>query len=514
MPTQRKTTKKTKRAPARVKEKITRNEMVQYVKQNAELLSRSMLGNRLGVSFGGERDLYESFGYPRYPTFQDYQNLYDRGGLAQRIIKKHCDSTWNKVPVLIDGEARSDSLDEGATEFLKAWDALQKKLGVIQVMRQADIMCNIGRYSVLFLGSSGKSYADTVKKGGGLFFLNAFNEVQASISSLIQDPKNEMYGMPQTYTITFNNDEIGLENPGGSLVHYTRAIHIAEDKLGSRLYGTPRLKAPLNRLLDLEKTTGGGAEAAWLAVWGGMLFTTQEGARIPDEGSAEGQQIDEQMRKFYNKMQRYAMLEGVDVNNIGVQNVSVKDIYDTLKTDLAGTVGIPQRILFGAERGELASSQDQQEWNGAIDSRRTNYAEPEILRPFIKWCVDFNVLPMPKSGLDKYGIEWYPVYSMSQMEQAQYGNALAQGASTVSGGAVEQAMDVNEWRSKVGLPPRTPEDFDEILDLEIKEDKKKLEVTQEQFKLTGGLEDRKDKEGKKDDKKELPFNKVKDKANA
>jgi len=476
---------KSKRSPAKVKQTVTQNEMIQYVKQNADLLSRSMLQNRLGVSFNGERDLYESFGYPRFPTFQDYMNIYERGGLGQRIIKKHCDSTWNKVPILIDGEVRSDSLDEDATEFLTAWDALQKKLGVIQVMRQADIMCNIGRYSVLFLGASGNSYADPVKKGGGLFFLNAFNEVQASILNLIQDPKNEKFGMPDSYSVTFNNDDIALEIPGGNKVHHTRIIHVAEDKLGSRIYGTPRLKAPLNRLLDLEKTTGGGAEAAWLAVWGGMIFTTQENARIPSETSLEGKQLDEQMRKYFHRMQRYAVMEGLDVNNMGVQNVSIKDIYDTLKEDLSGTVGIPQRILFGSERGELASSQDMQEWNGTIDSRRINYAEPEVFRPFIKWCVDFGVLPPPKSGLDNYGIEWFPVYSMSQMEQATYGNLLAQGASAISGGAPEQAMDVNEWRSKVGLPPRTEQDFDDILELEIEEDEKKMQPQLELAKVKG-----------------------------
>lgn len=489
MPTRTKVKNKTRRKEP----KLTRNELVNYVNQNADLLSRSMLQNRLGVSFNGERDLYETFGYPRNPSFYDYQNLYDRGGLAQRVIKKYCDSTWNRVPVLIDGEARSDSLDENATEFLKAWDALQKKLGVIQVMRQADIMCNIGRYSVLFLGASG-NYDTPVKKGGGLFFLNAFNEVQASITSLIQDPKNEKFGMPQTYTISFNNEDIVLEIPGGgNNVHHTRAIHIAEDKLGSRIYGTPRLKAPLNRLLDLEKTTGGGAEAAWLAVWGGMLFTTQEGARVPDETSPEGKQLDEQMRKYFHRMQRYAILEGLEVNNLGTQSVSIKDIYDTLKTDFAGTVGVPQRILFGAERGELASSQDMQEWNGNIDTRRTNYAEPEILRPFIKWCVDFNVLPMPQDGIDEYGIEWSPVYSMSQMEQAQYANALAQGASTITGGAPEQAMDVNEWRAKVGFPPRKEEEFEQILDDSLEQDKKKLELQQGQFdKKQKGEEDNKD----------------------
>jgi uncharacterized protein len=337
-------------------------------------------------------------------------------------------------------------------------------------MRQADIMCQIGQYSVLFLGASGDNYSEPAKKGDGLFYIAAYNENQSLIQKLISDPRIEKFGMPESYTIAFNEIDIGVAMPGGTNVHYTRAIHISEDRLGSRIYGTPRLQAPLNRLFDLEKVTGGGAEAAWLAVWGGMLFSTQEDIDIPSEDSEEGRYMAEQMQKYFHRMQRYAVIKGLDVNNLGTQTVDIEQIYNTLKTDFAGTVGIPQRILFGSERGELASTQDKEEWNGETDTRRTNFAEPEILDPFISWCVNMGVLSPPKSGEWKY--EWYPVYPMSKMEMATYANSLATGASTITGGVPEEALDPNEWRTSAGLPAREQE---ELEDIEEKEEERRKE---------------------------------------
>jgi len=451
------------------------------VLQNSQLLSRAMLGSRLGMQFGGDRDLYETFGYKRFPDFQDYQNLYDRHGLGHRVIKKYANSTWNRLPVLIDGEQRSDTLDKNATPFLKEWVTLAKRLGVVQVMRQADIMCQIGRYSILFLGASGEDYSKPVTKNDGLFYIAAYNENQSVIQRLISDPRNEKFGMPENYTVAFNEVDIGVAMPGGTNVHHTRAIHVAEDVLGSRIYGTPRLQAPLNRLFDLEKVTGGGAEAAWLAVWGGMLFSTQEGIDIPTEDSEEGKFMADQMQKYFHRMQRYAVLKGLDVNNLGTQTVNIEQIYNTLKTDFAGTVGVPQRILFGSERGELASSQDMEEWNSEIGSRRMNFAEPEILDPFIRWCIETGVLPAPENPDKEWKHEWYPVYSMTQIEKATYANSLATGANSISGGVPEVALDVNEWRTAAGLPAREDIGMD---------DESPLERTQRDFieKEEAGLE--------------------------
>jgi hypothetical protein len=419
--------------------------------QNAAALSRSMLANRLGTQFDGKRDLYESFGYPRYPQYEDYRNLYDRQGLATRAVEIFADDTWNVPPVLIDGESRSDKLDDKATPFVKEWDALAKRLSVWQILRQADVMLGFGRYSVVFMGAPGEDFSQPVDDNG-LFYLAAYDEQQATISELIQDTKIEKFGMPAAYTIAFNSQDAGLEMKGGNTVHHSRVIHASENRLGSRIYGRPRLQTILNRLFDAEKVTGGGAEAAWLAVYGGLLLLAREGAELPAKDSPEGKRLDEQIQNYIHKIQRYAALTDVDVHDMGVKEVRIRDIYDVLQDDLTASIGVPKRRFFGSEVGELASSQDMRTWNGKIQSRRTNFAEPELLKPFVDWCIAHKVITPPASG--DYAMEWTPVYTMTQIEEAQYAESVARGASAVTGGAPETAIDVNEWRRLIHLAPR------------------------------------------------------------
>lgn len=441
-------------------EDLQSQELVLQLFKNAQLISRAMLAGRLGMQFDGQRDLYKTFGYLQAPGYQDYRNLYDRQGIASRLVEKFANDTWNKPPVLIDGDVRSDQPDK-LTPFLEGWIELAERLRVYKILRQADIMLGFSRYAIIFMGTPGESFAQEAGSDGALFYLNAFDENQAAISEYITDTKNPKFGMPGVYAVNFNIDE-GVVMPGGGAVHHSRVLHITEDSLGSRVYGRPRLQTVINRLFDLEKVTGGGAEAAWLAVYKGVLISAREGAELPVKDSPEGRYFDEQISAFFNKMQRYAVLTDADVHPLGVDEVRIKDMYDALMTDIAGSKGIPQRILTGSERGELASSQDTQEWNSVIGSRRTNFAEPDVLRPFIQWCIAHLVIPAPTAG--KFGVEWQPVYPMSQKEEAEYANQVATGASTVTGGVPEEALGVNEWRNMIHLPPRTPEQMDEARD--------------------------------------------------
>ena len=428
--------------------------------QQAATLSRAMFSSRRGLQFDGNRDLYASFGYIQEPQYMDYRNLYDRQGLATRAVEKFANDTWNFPAVLIDGEARSDVMDDKATQFLKDWIELTERIKVWQILRQADVMCGFSRYSTIFLGTPGASFAEPAGSGN-LFYIAAYDEQQATIQKYINDTKSPEFGMPENYVVQFSRpgDEV-LEMPGGSSVHYTRMIHIAENKLGSRVFGRPRLQTVINRLFDLEKVTGGGAEAAWLAVFKGMLFTAKDGAELPAKGSQEATYLDEQINNLMHRIQRYATLSDVDVHDLGVQEVNVRNIFDVLTDDFAGSLGIPKRILFGSERGELASSQDKVEWNGVITSRRTNFAEPEILRPFVNWLIKHKVLSAPSAG--KFQIEWHDVYPMTKTEKADYSLKLAQGASTVTGGVGEMAYDVNEWRADNDLPPLSEEKLEEM----------------------------------------------------
>jgi uncharacterized protein len=429
-------------------------------------LSRAMLSGRLGMQFGGNRDLYSSFGYIQEPNIGDYKNLYKRQGLATRAVEKFSNDTWNQPAVLIDGDSRSDSIEEDATQFVKDWVDLTERVRVWQVLRQADVMCGFGRYSLIFIGAPGQTYAEPA--GNKLIsYLAAYDEGQSEIVQYIRDTKSPEYGMPEFYNISFNNDGTMMDNPGGSKVHYSRAIHVAEDRMGSRVFGRPRLERIINRLFDLEKVTGGGAEAAWLAVFKGMLFLAKDGAQLPAKGSEGANYLDEQINKLMHRVQRYATLEDVEVHDLGVQEVNVRNIFDVLTDDLAGSLGIPKRILFGSERGELASSQDKVEWNGVINSRRTNFAEPDILRPFVRWCITHKVVAAPTSG--RFQIEWADVYPMTKLDKAEYSLKLATGANSVTGGVPEMAYDVNEWRADNDLPPRTEE---ELAELEEKQEEK------------------------------------------
>lgn len=450
-PVQRRPNKISKSAKQTTPASNTDNSLqnVQQIMKNSNLLSRSMLSNRLGRQFNGDRDLYETFGYIRNPSYDDYRAFYDRMGLATRTVEKFSDDTWNRPPVLIDGDSRSDMEEDRLTPFLLEWTALVKRLGVWQMMRQADVMCGIGRYSILFLGTSG-AYNTPANGKRQLFYLSAYDEKQADIQKYIRDNKSEKYGMPEIYKVSMDAPEtIGTIDIRD--VHYSRVIHVSENRLGSRVFGRPRLQEVLNRLMDLEKVTGGGAEAAWLAVFMGLLLSSKEGMQMPEPGTPENESLHDTLEDFVHRIQRYAVIDGVDVNNLGVNEVSVESIYRVLISDFAGSKGIPQRILLGSERGELASTQDMQEWNGVIDSRRTNYAEPEILDPFINWCIFHSVITPPTSG--KFKILWQPVYTMSQMEEASYALTIAQGASAVTNGVPEEALGINEWRTMVHLPP-------------------------------------------------------------
>jgi hypothetical protein len=99
------------------------------------------------------------------------------------------------------------------------------------------------------------------------------------------------------------------------------------------------------------------------------------------------------------------------------------------------------------------------QWAGTIASRQTNYAEPEILRPFIDRLIWYGVLPMPVNGydvgiLDDSGVRrWPPLLEMSELEQAEImqKKALANRA-LVNPLTGESPSSESEQRELLGLP--------------------------------------------------------------
>ena len=422
--------------------------------QNSGYLTRSGLASKLGKQFNGERDLYSSFGYIIQPSYLDYRALFDRTGIATRAVEILPNDTWRKPPAIIDGDERSDGTTI-ESPFLKEFNKLADRLKLWPMLRQADILCGIGHYSVILMGAPGKMGAPAENKN--LADLSAFDEQQAHIQQWVMNDNDPRYGLPQTYSISFNMyDSAGLAPmplPESMMnVDASRVIHITENCLGSRVYGRPRLQNLINRLFDLEKVTGGSAEAVWLTIFKGFVLSSKEGAEMPASGSPEADDLKQQMTDFVNRLQRYMVLDQADIKDLGVDTINVSDTYEVLTTDLIGSLpGVPKRIFFGAESGHLASTQDFQEYMGTIASRQTNFAEPEILRPFINWCISHEVIPGPKSG--EFKVWWPDLYEMTMTEKAHVSLEVGDGAFRATNGAPENVIAPDEWRSIINLPP-------------------------------------------------------------
>ena len=434
-------------------EELMNNHLLQVI-QNSGYFSRSYLSSRLGRQFEGERDLYSSFGYVINPIYPDYRALYDRTGLATRIVEILPDDTWRKPPALIDGNERSDG-NVVTSPFLVEWNKLCDRLKVWPMLRQADVACGLGHYSILFMGAPGK--LGEPAGDSNIAYLSAFDESQATIQRWVMDENNPRYGLPATYTVYFNMYESGglapLPSPeSGMLVDASRCIHITENRMGSRVYGRPRLQTVINRLFDLEKVTGGSAEAVWLTIFKGFVLSSKEGADMPATGSPEAEDLKRQMTDFVNRLQRFMVLDQADIKDLGVDKIDVPATYDVLTKDLAGALGIPMRIFFGNEAGQLASTQDLQFYSGKIVSRQTNFAEPEILRPFVNWCIAHKVIPAPKSG--DFDVWWPELYEMTVAEKADVLLKVGDGMFRGTNGAPENAINSDELRAFVDLPPQ------------------------------------------------------------
>ena len=68
------------------------------VSQVLGLPSRSLAGWPQATSFGGKRDLYDAFGYPRELTNTHFWEMYKRGGIARRIVSLAPYYTWKEPP--------------------------------------------------------------------------------------------------------------------------------------------------------------------------------------------------------------------------------------------------------------------------------------------------------------------------------------------------------------------------------------------------------------------------------
>lgn len=373
---------------------------------------RRRLAGALGMQFGGDRDIYAAAGYDLEIPFDRYRSRYERQDIAARIVNAPAQETWRRPPVLLDGTDEKTAGDHG--EFIRAWqqltsiedvgDELEDRKTIWHYLRRADELAGIGRYGVMLVGiNDGEPLDIPLKRNSvsgpeGFLYLSVFDEGDAAIDKLENDSTSPRYGLPAMYRLSLGTNLLG-ESMTPTPVHWSRVIHVADGLKGDEVYGVPRLRPAWNRLLDIEKIMAGAGEAAWKLMYKGLILSTKDGYRLADDEVTQTK-IDE----YVHGLSRFLQLEGMDVTVAGGEIVDPTGLVMLNVALIAATTNIPQRILIGSERGELASSQDAVAWDRHIAERQRNFAEPLLLRPLVNRLVYAGVLPKPASGA--YVVRW------------------------------------------------------------------------------------------------------------
>ena len=407
------------------------------------LTSRAQLASRAGQHFAGERDLYETMGYPRHVTVDDFVSAYNRQDIAARIVDAYPDATWREAPEAVGDDA-----------FQKAFADMDNRLQVWRMMHRADRLGNLGHYGVIVMGLDGGQpmYEPVRGRGFKLIYAQPHSERTAQITRWNSDPASPRYGKPELYRVTTGVNWTGAgAGQKDVIVHHSRVIHFAERALEDESIGTPRLERIWNRLMDLDKLLGSGAEIYWQNA--AMIMQLKADLDVqwdPEEQAALTSQIEE----MQHGLRRWLRTRGIDAQNIapGLQGADPSTVIDRELDMIAGATGVPKRILIGSESGELASSQDENNWTGRVTERREQYAGPSIAEAFIGWCVQHGCLPAGYQG-----IQWPENDTLGEDARAEIANKNAQAIATYANApGAELLVTPQEFRETLGYKTPLP----------------------------------------------------------
>lgn len=406
-------------------------------------------------------------GYPTIIDPMSYRNVYDRQGLGTRVVAAYPEESW-----ALDPEVYEDDDPATKTEFEGVLGKLITKRNLWHHLHRADELSGIGHFGVMLLGfDDGGELNTPVRDGVGdldydqppatelrLNYIRHFDHSLARITQLETDKKNPRYGQPVMYELTFadvRNGEIQsgsvAETVNSTSVHWSRVVHLADNRKSSETFGMPRMQCVFNQLLDVKKMLGGSAEMFWKGGFPGFAFESTPNLNdLGADVTLNAADLRQQMDAYQNGLQRYFALLGVQVKSLAPQTVPPTGHLDEQYKAIAIAIGMPMRILMGSEQAQLASGQDSMAWNRRLGRRRDKYIGPLVIRPFIDRLIWAGVLPPPADM--EYKIDWPDLSSPTDTDKAQIAATRTTALATYVSGGVESLVPPLEYLTQfIGL---------------------------------------------------------------
>ncbi|MGL6095355.1 MAG: anti-CBASS protein Acb1 family protein [Fimbriiglobus sp.] len=296
--------------------------------------------------------------------------------------------------------------------------------------------------------------------GMKLLFIKVYPEKLAKVIRWEGNPLSPRYGMPTTYLVTLNDpaEQAGFGmNTGTTVVHWTRVIHVADDRGSSEVLGTPRMKQVVNHLLGLRKTDSASPEAMWK---GALNVTSLEtNPALGGDVLIDREKLRDMTEAIDNGLQKWLVTSGLTAKTLSPTVTDPTPHSNNLVEKICIKLGCPVRVFKGSERGELASSQDDAAWNDRLKHRQDFYLTPYVIVPFVDRLILLGVLPEPADG---YAVVWPDLTSVSAADKAGVMLQRTQAYGAYVSGGLDQLVPPKVYMTM--FDDMTDEEAEAVLD--------------------------------------------------
>lgn len=397
-------------------------------------ISRRFATGVFGVSPDGKRNYNELFGYGEHLSFVDFYRMYKRGGIAGTIVSKVAKACWRDMPEIKGGDDKP---------ILKAELKILKKIGFFKAMERADILNRIGSFSVLLIGIPDGNDLDkpigSAKRGSfkGMYF-NVYHYDGVEIINYDTDPASPRYGLPEKYQLTV------IDVDGSSqkqtvrttiVVHYSRIVHLAEGALDNTIEGMSALEQPWNCLIDKEKVRGSSSESYYRNSRQKLALEAEGSAQVSKDPE-KVESLKENVKNFQNGFEDVLRLQNMKANMLQPQIASPRDPFDVCVEEIAGTTGIPIRILTTKAGGVVTGSEDKATWNALVLDRQDQECTIYLLDA-LQVMANAGIIDLPEDA----EVVWEPQSALSETEAAEVTEKRGKAFKDVSDGLSTMGAD-------------------------------------------------------------------------
>lgn len=425
-----------------------------------------------GTSNTKRQRLYQEFGYPVDLCFEDFYRACRRNAVAGAAVSRMVDGCWEDFPEVYEGDKTKDATKQ--TQWDKRVNKLLKRCW--KQIKGADRRNLVGRYSALLIqvkdSKPWREPVDTVVAGRlaekALVKLIPAWEAQIEPIEWDSDPESETFGDVTMYSFI----ELSVGNnkdtrPGRIInVHPDRVIILAEGSDdGSMTSGRSMLEEGFNKLLDLEKVSGGGAEGFLKNASRQLNFNFSSKTNFAQLARALGvteaelsNAMDDQVRRLNDSTDSAVMMQEGDASVLSVAVADPEPTWRTALNEFCATVPIPVKVLIGMQTGERASTEDAKDWAKTRMSRRNGFLT-DVITDVVSRFWKLGIVPPAQA--EEISVGWSDLLAPSQAEKIANMDKLADVAVKSTNAFGRSAITENEIRAAGELQP-LPELDDEM----------------------------------------------------